>query len=548
MNEIKLAQQLSSIEQRLSSIERCLDITPAIPRQPIFIPKPDVSEPQTYDTVIKPSETPKPGNWMGTLAIICFILAAGFIIKLSIDTGWLTPSRQIGIAYLFGFALISSGFGLLKIDSGYASLLPGGGIIVLYITTLAAHTYHHLISFETAIVAVSAVSLLCIWLYLHIKHDIYPIVAAAGSYIAPIILGLHTETVFSLYYFIMCSFAFCIISIWVHSRTLTLIASYMAIFSTAIVGSTLNQPSLIVIMLGLHFTIFIGGTFAHSIFKQEPLTEIQAGNFFPVLLIFYASEYHFLFKVAPSLAPWISLGFAAMLLALYLLAKKAFPTQTLSSEAVVIAFASIVGFHAGYMELMTESMRPWLFVFIIIASAFISYTPPNEHKNSLMYKIPTWCLVTILLVEYFSIVSHLYTLRDPSWIMVGLAAFASIWFAILTNNEHKQRFPLSGTILLGSAHLIAILAFYQITKDMGSLAVSASWLIYALAVIVIASSRKDAIMARSATFILAFATAKALLYDAASAPTIIRIFCLILTGVVLYSSGFLMRKIAQWSR
>lgn len=53
-------------------------------------------------------------------------------------------------------------------------------------------------------------------------------------------------------------------------------------------------------------------------------------------------------------------------------------------------------------------------------------------------------------------------------------------------------------------------------------------------------------MAKSALFVLGFAAGKALLYDAASAPTVVRIGCLLLTGAVLYGCGLLMRKIAHW--
>lgn len=91
-------------------------------------------------------------------------------------------------------------------------------------------------------------------------------------------------------------------------------------------------------------------------------------------------------------------------------------------------------------------------------------------------------------------------------------------------------------------------ALYQLTEDVSSLAVSASWLFYAVAVMGFAFIRKDELMAKSALLVLAFAAGKALLYDAASAPTTIRIFCLLLTGAVLYGCGFFMRRIAHWKR
>ncbi|STX39461.1 DUF2339 domain-containing protein [Legionella feeleii] len=115
----------------------------------------------------------------------------------------------------------------------------------------------------------------------------------------------------------------------------------------------------------------------------------------------------------------------------------------------------------------------------------------------------------------------------------------------------KQRASIArkeeyGYLLLGLAHLLAISGLYQLTTDYNSLAVSASWLFYAICVMSIAYFRKDKMMAKSALFVLGFAAGKALIYDASATPTIIRILCLMLTGVVLYGSGLVIRKIAEW--
>ena len=62
-----------------------------------------------------------------------------------------------------------------------------------------------------------------------------------------------------------------------------------------------------------------------------------------------------------------------------------------------------------------------------------------------------------------------------------------------------------------------------------------------------AFARRDDVMAKSALFVLGFAAGKALLFDAASASTVVRIFCLLLTGAVLYGCGLFMRKIGSWN-
>jgi hypothetical protein len=141
--------------------------------------------------------------------------------------------------------------------------------------------------------------------------------------------------------------------------------------------------------------------------------------------------------------------------------------------------------------------------------------------------------------------SHLLDQNDLSWVFISLAALASMWIVIAKSENVRDRF---GAALLGAAHFLAIMALYRLTDDIGSLAVSASWLFYGVAVICFAFARKDQLIARSAVFVLAFAAGKALLYDAASAPTLVRILCLLMTSVVLYGCGFFMRKMAAWKK
>ncbi len=539
--------RLHSIESRLSEIEKCL----GLPEKEYTT---SVNDPGAQSPATSVKEAPSPlvpseenaGNWLGIVAVICFVLAAGFIVKLSIESGWLTPTRQIGLAALLGLSLIVIGFALMKTYREYASLLPGAGIIVLYLTTFAAHRYYSLISFEVAIALVSLVSGLCIWLYAQIKHDIYAITAATGAYLAPLILDLSTDAEFSLYYFLLCSIAFAFISIWVQSRTLTLISAYLAICMSAIVGFDIHQDMFVACVLAINFLVFALGTYLYTTQSHIPLSEQEAWSFLPVLLAFYAMEYYFIDRIQPGLAPWISLGFAGILIGLYLSARKYFP-DNLGSQSLVLAFTTIVCFHSVYIELLPVNARSWLFVAIMFSFAFLPFKTSAQTRSGPLV-IPLFAVLAILAIEYLTMLFYLFDKDESSWLIVSFAAFASLWAAITKAQNGVSEQNKYGTALLGAAHLLAVLGLYRLTTDMGSLAVSASWLFYAVGVMAFAFSRKDEVMAKSALFVLAFAAGKALLCDAASAPTIVRILCLLLTGAVLYGCGLLMQKIASWQK
>lgn len=548
MDSARLKEKLNAIESRLSKIERQLNIPAPVSAPPVSSDDWEVTVPVVPPLPLsapKKSED-KPGNWLGIVAILCFVLAAGFIIKLSIDSGWLTPSRQIGISTLLGLSLIGAGFAFLRTDRAYASYLPGGGIIILYLSAFAAHKFYDLISFEMAISATSLISGLCVWLYTQIRHDIYPVTAAVGAYLSPLVLGMNTGTEFTLYYYILCSVAFSVISIWVRSRLLTQISAYLAILMTASVGNRLGADAFVASMLALQFFIFTIGTYLYSRHSKTPLTETEGWSFLPVLLIFYVMEYDFIQRINPDIAPWISLGFAAFLLGVYLTAKRYF-ADNLGSLTIVMAFATVAFFHSAYLELMPFDLRAWLFPAILIGVMLAPASLFTRAQNK-AYLIPALAVLAVLGIEYVSMIFHLLESNNSSWLAVSLVSLGTIWAVIVLSQEKVKTHPQSGNILLAAAHLMAVTGLYRLAYDAGSLAVSACWLLYAVGVMVFAFGRKDNIMAKSALFVLAFAAGKALLYDAANAPTIVRIVCLLLTGAVLYGCGMLMRKIAAWKQ
>jgi uncharacterized membrane protein len=73
---------------------------------------------------------------MGWAGATLLVLAAAYLIRLVYDTGWLTPARQIALAFLGGVALIAAGLRLgrsERVGRDYASLLPAGGLVVFYL-------------------------------------------------------------------------------------------------------------------------------------------------------------------------------------------------------------------------------------------------------------------------------------------------------------------------------------------------------------------------------------------------------------------------------
>jgi hypothetical protein len=320
------------------------------------------------------------------------------------------------------------------------------------------------------------------------------------------------------------------------------VASYLAILISGGIGLVLNRDMLVIDALALHFLIFAAGSYFYTLHTSEPLSRGEALSYLPVLLIFYAVEYFYIDMVAPGVAAWIALGFCAVLIGLYAGVRSVF-VDSRNSQSLILALATIVLFHAGYIELMPAGVRPYLFSVILLTAAFLPDGLMPRERGS-VFLVPVLGLVAVMVIEYLTMLGQLWIENAPPQI-AAFAAIASIWAALAFQRQQRQ--ILYNQILLGSAHFLALLAFYRLTVSISSLAVSFACLLYGAGVILFAFFRKDDFMAKSALFVLAFAAGKALLVDAASAPTVVRILCLLLTGAVLYGCGFLMRKFNSWS-
>ncbi len=531
-----IEDRITTIEARLATIERHLGII----RQEAEATPPEETSPPP------PSAIAKPGNWLGIVAVVCFVVAAGLMIKLSAESGWFTATRQMAIAALFGLSLIGAGFALLRTDRSYASLLPGAGVIVLYFTAFSAHSYYGLMSSMASLVALVLVSAVCTWLYTHIRHMMYIITAVIGAYLSPLILSFHSVSVFTLYYSLICSAAFALVSLWVESRAAIMISAYLAIIVSVIVGNIIHQPAVVAMVLAVHFIIVTAGTYLYARLRQTWLSARLSLGFLPALLMFHAAEYYFVERSYPGLGPWLSLLFAAILMGCYWLEKRRAPAE-LQSQTTLFIFTTVVCFHSVYLVLLPDNLHPWLFIAIMLCLAFY----PIEHKVTKMpaaFIIPACIVAVVVVIEYLRIVITLIASNTTPALMAACLACISLWTLFIVKEKDKAFSPGYRSLCLFAAHVLAIILLDQLVKNAGSLAVSMSWLGYAVLVIAWASYKKNTLIVRQALLILGLAACKLLFYDADSAPTMLRIACLLLTGAVLYGAGIVLRKMPYWER
>lgn len=556
-----IEERLAQVEARLERIERLLPAMSPAQAAPASVAEPAASVqalPPAYATPAAPrrvmdpqygTAAPVPSassaipvtqilGWTGATALV---LAVAYLIRLALDAGWLTPERQLGLAVLSGFGLIGAGLKLRSADKQYASLLPAGGLVVLFLAIYGAHLYYHLIGVPLAAGAVFLTCLAALWLGRLFESELYGLFAVVGSYSAPFLLHTLAGSVVDLVvYFSAWSVLFCLYSIWIGQRRTYLLAAYLALlgFHTLWNAMAPTEWGAAFAFQALQFAIFLGGALVFSVRHQRPMNSEEALAHLPLLLIFYALQYWLLERHLPAFAPWIALGSMAVLLVAQLAARRvlgALPASTM----LVSAYAALVVFHAGYMELLPDAFAPW--VALLLLPALGVYMRTRDGFASVAW--PFRVLVGVVFVlNYQRVVIGAGMGNVPARELL-VSLYAAALYAAYALVRRTPALADFATVSLYVGHVAMLSAAVQILD--GRLAVSLAWGVVALACLAFAFRSGDKLLGKSSLLIFGASAAKVMLFDLSHAAPLVRIGLLVVLGVTLYAGGWMYKKVDQ---
>lgn len=476
------------------------------------------------------------------VAVICFLLAGVFMIRLAVESGWLTPFRQLSLLTLLAVTTTAAGRGLSLLDRQYRSYLSAAGVSLMYMAAYSSYLYFQLLPAEVSMGLALGVSAISLALFHYHRNELFPVLTSLGTYLVPLLLGEKQDLIFHSSYFVIWALAFSTASTFLRTRTLTLTASYLGLgVFTLLHLKVMNATDLgtVILVQTLQFGIFAYGVYGYSLRNREPLTSGVALAYLPILLFFYGTTYFFLNRLNPDVAPWASLSFAGFVYLLYRKAQQVLPH--LESESLVFGFLTVVLFHSGYLQILPATAKPWLLPLILLGT----YLAEQKSLLPRASKILTTGFWLIGLLEFGRICFDLLSSVNsktivPALITVGLGAFGYL--------KGGQRFQDQSRLLLGGVHILSILSLYRLMHDGGSLAVSLAWGLYSVLVLGLGYRQRDAALAKSSLLVLLVASLKALVYDASQTASSVRIMSLLMTGLVLYGAGFLFKKIESWPK
>ncbi|PLX78927.1 MAG: hypothetical protein C0615_03105 [Desulfuromonas sp.] len=544
LTEKQLLARLQDLEDRIARLEGETDTEQDIGDFTFTEEPSPVPFAKPFKPAVKRQRDPIPATQiLGWTGILALVLAAAYLIKLGIDLGWLTPARQIIMAFIGGIGLVGAGLALRQNDREYASLLPAGGVVILFLTTYGAHLYYRLIPFSVAVGAISLICLLSLWLCYHFSSEIYAYFATIGSYTAPLLLpGLRAVVTDLAIYYTAWSLLYCACAIWLRKRHIYLVAAYLALLGFDLIWyqqwSRMSNPhwEAAIIFQAVQFIIFAGCTALFTLKHDDRLDRSTAIGHLPPLLIFYALEYNLLDRYLHSYAPWIALASLLALLLIYLAARYGFRQPLEGGQLILSTYAAIVLFHALYLELLPDILAPWagLAAGLILAAWLFTKGEPDKANWPL---IGAFGLIFIINALRSMLNYDLQDVTGGDYLALAFAAELYAAYFFLRRVDLPEQFK-GGLLYVG--HFSAMAAPVNIFDD--RLPVSLTWALLAILALIIAIKIRDRLLAQSSLFIFAVSGAKVLLYDLDNAAPLIRIGCLVILGISFYIGGWLYRK------
>ena len=493
----------------------------------------------------EPAEAVSATQLMAWAAGFALLLAAVYFLKLVYDVGWLTPERQIILATLAGFALIAGGLLFARIDRAYAAYLPALGLIILYLAAYTAHLYYHLWSGQAAISAVSAVTLIGVWLGRRFDQSVYAVLAATGVYLSPLLMQAAPNQLIDVVIFYSAwslLFSFCAL---IEGRRIV----YMLPMFFALIGFDLLWRSagevnwlLAVVYQLVQFAVFASTAAAFSVVHRRPMSETEGLAHGFALIYFYGIEYLILHRHAPHWAPIIGLTSALAVFLIYLAAKVAIKeTQRLGVGSLIVSwYCSIVVAHAVFFELLPQSWFPWA-ALAMAAGLGLVLARTSERGSAVL--VPIYIVAGLIFcVSYLTLIEGGERGSDIALPHLALAAYAAVlyggyyWFSRAAGGSRAAP-------ILYAGHF-AFMEFGLRVLDNG-FTLSIVWAAFAVAVLIAAIVGKDKLLGQSALLVFCASGLKVLLHDLAASSSLVRVFTLIVLAASLYLGGWLYQSLVR---
>ena len=134
-------------------------------------------------------------SWLGqnallVIGVLALVAAVAFTLKYAFDQGWISPAARVGAGFVAAVVIAAYGERLIRSGLGrFGAGLQGAGAAIAYLSTWAAAGPFQFVPAGVGIAALAIISGIVLLSALRTSEAYLAGLAAAGAYLAPILLG-----------------------------------------------------------------------------------------------------------------------------------------------------------------------------------------------------------------------------------------------------------------------------------------------------------------------------------------------------------------------
>ncbi|HSJ76366.1 MAG TPA: DUF2339 domain-containing protein, partial [Gemmatimonadales bacterium] len=249
------AERMEQLERRLAAVEEQVKVLagqrsggsagqssaaapqpPQPPRRPAAPPPASPPPPRPAVPLLSSEQ------WIGqrvllAVGVVALILAAGYLLRLSFDRGWISPvMRCIGGAGA-GLIVGALGWRLHPRYRTYGAALIGCGAAIIYLSVWAAARLYGVVPPTTGVLSLALVSVSLAMIAYAIDVEALGATAAVGAFFAPLLLGRNNADADLLLLYLACMAAGLGLVAARRSWRLTMFVVALSFFGVAYAGA-----------------------------------------------------------------------------------------------------------------------------------------------------------------------------------------------------------------------------------------------------------------------------------------------------------------------
>jgi uncharacterized membrane protein len=208
-----LSHKVAELERRLAAVEAAVRTQPAAPGTASVTATAMVTAPAHRPDPGTPSAGPHAGGttrsratdpfggWLGRerwvelgegllgrAGVALIVLGMVFLFRFAVDQGWITPVLRIAAGLFLGTGLLVAGMFRFAGRRRYRQILMGGGVIILFVTGLAASELYALVSGPASLAFQGLVAALALAIALREDAVSMATIGAVGALLPPAFL------------------------------------------------------------------------------------------------------------------------------------------------------------------------------------------------------------------------------------------------------------------------------------------------------------------------------------------------------------------------